>query len=138
MPSHDFVMNDEQYTLSSEQVETALIGKDPEVIQDLAVGVNGRWWPVKQAFGAALGKPNSEFNSRKAFDVLRRLGFQMHDAKQDGERPAAPGSTLHAADSTQRTKALELAVALQAGRGQPAAEVIKVAEQFLGWMTGSH
>jgi hypothetical protein len=61
----------------------------------------------------------------------------MHDAKQDGERPAVPGGTLNATDSGQRTKALELAVALHAGHGQPAAEVIKVAEQFLGWMTGS-
>jgi hypothetical protein len=138
MPSHEFEMNGERYTLSGEQVEAALTGKEPEVIQDLAVGVNGRWWPVKQAFGAALGKPHSEFNSRRAFDLLRRLGFQMHDAKQDGERPAAPGGTLQAADSAQRTKALELAVALHAGRGQPTAEVIGVAEQFLGWMTGSH
>jgi hypothetical protein len=138
MARHEFLLNGEKYTLSSEQVEAALIGKEPEVIQDLAVGVNGRWWPVKQPFGLALGKPTSDFNSRKAFDVLGRLGFQMHDAKQDGERPAAPGVTRHPADSAERTKALELAVALHAGQRQPATEVIKVAEQFLGWLTGSH
>src|SRR5262249_53184630 len=134
MARHDFSLNGEQFSLSSDQVEEALEDTRPEVIQDLAVGVNGQWWPVKQAFGAALGKPSTEFNSRRAFSILQRLGFEMHDATQDGERPRIPGLRRNVADVTQRLKALDLAVALHAGQGQEAAEVLKVADQFLCWL----
>jgi hypothetical protein len=137
MAAHEFTLNGEQYNLSSNQVEEVLTDAQPEVIQDLAVAVNGQWWPVKQAFGSALGKPPAEFNSRRAFQVLQRLGFEMHDANQEGERPHLPGGTRGEADSAQRIKALELAVALHAGQRQDVDEVLKVANQFLGWMTGA-
>jgi hypothetical protein len=66
--------------------------------------------------------------------VLQHLGFEMHDANKDGERPHFPGGKRNVADSTQRLKALELAVALHAGQGQDAPEVLKVADQFLCWV----
>jgi len=135
MATHQFTLNGQQYTLTTEQVEAAVRSARPENIQELAVAVNGQWWPVKQPFGAAIGQPSNEFNSRRAFDILRRLGFELHDPQEDGERPATPGGGRTRPGPEQRGKALELAVAHCAGRDRAVAEVLQIAGEFLAWMT---
>lgn len=131
----DFSMDGDPYHLSTEEVEEAVRGEEPEAIQQLAVGIDGRWWPVKQAFGRALGKRNTQFNSRKAFDVFRRLGLAVHDVKRDGPLPSAPGIAVNGAGADNlRLRSLELAITLGAPRGDSTDEAIANAERLLAWL----
>ena len=58
-----FTLKGRRYTLSTEEVESALGGKEPERIFDYAVWVGGRWFPPKQAFVTPLGLTNNNINS---------------------------------------------------------------------------
>jgi hypothetical protein len=128
-----FQMYGREYRLDKGDVESGLRDLTPEPIQQLAVYVAGQWWPVKQAYGAAVGKANSEFNSRRAFDILRRLGFKVHDVHRDG---ALESQTPNAATSHEsRVAALEYAVAVSQGSKRPATEVLSDAEAYLEWLT---
>lgn len=134
MAKVDFSMDGDPYHLSTEEVEEAVHAQEPQAIQQLAVAVDGRWWPVKQVFGRALGKRNTQFNSRKAFDVFRRLGLPVHDAKRDGPLPSAPGIANGAGVNNLRLRSLELAVALCTPRADSTDEAIATAERLLAWL----
>ncbi len=114
-----FRMYGKSYDLTKEDVEKALMKLEPDPIQQLAVSVVGRWWPVKQAYGAALGMGNSDFNSRRAFDILRRLGFPVRDVKVNGALTQGSATLTGQAPVTRRAS-LTLAVALSATSARPA------------------
>ena len=75
------------YSVTRDQVAAGVAGEEPQPIQKLAVRVGAQWYPVKQAFGRAVGLGNDKFNSRRAFDLLQRLDFEVHDTDVDGPLP---------------------------------------------------
>ncbi len=130
-----FTLNRKNYTLSTEEVEAALVGKEPERIFAYAIGVDGRWFPPTQAFVTPLGLKNNDVNSRTAFNHLRKLGFQSHDQRSEGPLPDAPGAGLSGAvDRDQRERALRLAVDLLAGTGASAADATSAADDLIEWL----
>src|SRR4051812_12214461 len=97
MTAIDFENYDVRYRLTSDEVKDAVRALEPGVIQSLAVLVNGRWWPVKQPFVAAIAKKdgniksNTDINSRTAMRLLARLGFRTHDIATQGPLPDTTG-----------------------------------------------
>ncbi|MCV0377506.1 hypothetical protein [Microbacterium sp.] len=131
----DFSMDGDPHHLSMEEIERAVEDQKPEPIQQLAVAVADQWWPVKQVFGRALGLPNTKFNSRKAFDVFRRLGLPVHDVKRDGPLPSSTDRTESSGRvDNLRLRSLELAVAVSAPRGDTNDLIVATAERFLAWL----
>jgi hypothetical protein len=134
-----FTLNGTSYSLSTEQVETAMAGTNPDPIWDYAVNVGGQWFPPKQAFVTPLGLTNRDVNSRSALGYLKRLGFQTHDRRTDGPLPGSPPMALSTsssdvATSNARQRALELACELLAGTGASAADALRAAEEFISWL----
>jgi hypothetical protein len=130
-----FTLYGVQRTLTTEEVEESLAGKEPQRIFDYAVGVQGRWFPPKQAFVTPLGLTNRDVNSRTAFGHLRNLGFPTHDQRTQGPLPGTPGaSSMTVPDSSQRELALRLACDLLAGTGASAADATGAANIFIAWL----
>lgn len=100
-----FTLNGQQYELSRELVESRLAGVVPGPVQKHAVKINGTWFPVRQAFEAAIGVPRSEFISHTARRHLAALRFELHgeiDSRTDsgtttGRRNVALPKNRHAA-----------------------------------------
>lgn len=126
-----FQMHGKGYEVSREDVESRLRDLQPDPIQQLAVRVLDQWWPVKQAYGAVMRKDNSQFNSRRAFDIFRRLGFEVHDVKQDG---SIPHESPQSPAAENRIAALSLAVTLNANAGRSAQDVMADANAFVRWL----
>lgn len=131
----DFYVRGSRYHLTPQEVMDAVAGLEPDVIYSLAVWVNGRWWPAKQPFVAALGLRPQDVNSRTALRNLERLGFPSHDVATQGLLPSEPGAPGSASDVRARESALRLAVDLLQGRTSAPGDATGVAEQFLRWLT---
>src|SRR5262245_43335504 len=122
-----------RYTLTSDEVKEAVRGLEPGAIQSLAVSVNGRWWPVKQPFVAAVSrkpgniKDNSNINSRTALRLLARLGFPTHDTATQGPLPETTGLRPASISEEDRRLALSLAVELMKGQPKTAPDVTGIA-----------
>jgi hypothetical protein len=69
------------YSLSREQVESALQNKTPEPGRRHFVTVHGRRYPVKQALASALGLSRLDFTTQEARDKLTRLGFPVSESE---------------------------------------------------------
>ena len=131
-----FTLDGVNRTLSTEEVEEALAGKEPERIFDYAVSIHGRWFPPKQAFVTPLGLTNRDVNSRTAFGHLKRLGFPTHDQRSQGPLPDAPDGVVMAGPGREmRERALRLACDLLAGTGASSADATGAADTFLAWLT---
>ena len=66
----------------------------PKAVREHAVLVDGEWFPVRQAFEAALGVPRAAFTSHTARRQLAGLGFEVRGeisarapASSDAVRP---------------------------------------------------
>ena len=132
----NFTLNGVARSLSTEEVEDALRGREPERIFDYAVEVGGKWYPAKQAFVTPLGLVNRDVNSRTAYGHLSRMGFRAHDRRTDGPLPGeaeTEGGEL-AIGAGQREMALRLAVRLLAGTGATAADATTAADAFSTWL----
>jgi hypothetical protein len=70
-----FIVQGERYSLTKQEVEARLRGVEPGPIFQYTVEVNGVLYPVKQVFRLATGIEH--FNTDRARDVLRRLGFSI-------------------------------------------------------------
>jgi len=84
-----FTLNGLRYELSRRQVDERLIGAVPNAIRTHAVCINRSWFPVRQAFGLAVGLPGSEFTSDTARRHLAGLGYEV----TVGGRVAVPDRT---------------------------------------------
>ena len=120
--------------LTREDIERAVKGKVPESIWDLATGVNGEWWPVKQPVTLALGITHRDINSRQAWRKLRRLGLPVHDKNIDGPLPATPGAPRTADDREIRKLALTLSAEVNRGKAVSPDAVILMADAFASWL----
>ena len=128
------------YSLTRDQVSAGVASEEPQPIQKLAVRVGAQWYPVKQAFGRAVGLGNDKFNSRRAFDLLQRLDFEVHDTDVDGPLPVdvTPGAGSAPVAHVDRVVLLGLAVQLYAGRQDvDAATVLATAAEFGQWIGGT-
>lgn len=138
----EFIFQGKRYTLTLAMVEASLDGVEPEPVQQLAAGVAGRWYPVKQAFVRPLGLKNSDVNSRVAFDHLNHAGVPVHDTKADGPLPPAPPAppvtgTMPGRRSPggSRSEALVLAVEMLKGtQGVTAEQVTGFADVLERWL----
>ena len=64
-----------EFVLSREEVERKLHDVKPEDVREVAVTVNGKRYPVKQALAEATGLLRGDFNTHTAMNVFRRLSF---------------------------------------------------------------
>ena len=134
-----FTLDGVVYSLTREQVIASVASEEPQPIQKLAVRLDDHWYPVKQAFGRAVGLSNDRFNSRRAFDLLHRLDFELHDADIDGPLPSEVvlGGGATPVARFDRVVVLGLAVQLYAGRANvDAATVLATASEFGQWIGG--
>ncbi|HEY8870301.1 MAG TPA: hypothetical protein VIM30_13050 [Candidatus Limnocylindrales bacterium] len=129
-----FHIGSRRFDLTRNEVEDAVRGLLPDVIQSLAVYVDGRWWPVKQPFVAALKLRNTDVNSRTALRYLERLGFEVHDTVTQGPLPVAPEGKSALRPTEDIRLALTLAVELLKGGTTDVTQVIGIADQFAAWL----
>jgi serine/threonine protein kinase len=85
-----FILNGTPFELTADEVRDRLRHVEPEPVHQLAVRVDGRLYPVKQAFEVATGVPRSEFISHTARRHLASLGFEQTGeiASRDQPHPA--------------------------------------------------
>jgi hypothetical protein len=72
-----FILNGTPFELTADEVCDRLRHVEPEPVSQLGVWVDGRLYPVKQAFEVATGVPRSEFISHTARRHLASLGFEQ-------------------------------------------------------------
>ena len=93
-----FTVKGRRYELSRSVVEGRLTDAVPEPIYKHAVKINGRWFPVTQAFEAALNVPRMHFISDTARRHFAALGFEMR-----GERTSRIAPVADSPDKTALT-----------------------------------
>ena len=104
MTQVQFILNGQSYTLSRAAVEARLSGVQPETVREHAVLVNGVWFPVKQAFEAALMVPRSDFISHTARRHLVALGFEVRGEIESRHAAAAPTERREGAVQSQHQR----------------------------------
>lgn len=82
-----FRLNGKTVELTADDVRARLRDVEPEPVRQLGVRIDGRVFPVKQAFEAATGVNRREFVSHTARRHLAALGFELAGEIQSGGRP---------------------------------------------------
>lgn len=72
-----FVLNGEPFELTSDEVRRRVRNVEPELVRQLGVRIDGKLYPVKQAFEAATGVHRRKFISHTARRHLAALGFEV-------------------------------------------------------------
>ena len=90
----EFIVNGSRRDLTATEVSARLRRHTPNRIFEYSVEIDGRKWPVKQAFGLAAGLPHSDFTSQVARRQLRRLGYQTDPVPSDRIATPAPSARL--------------------------------------------
>jgi hypothetical protein len=80
----EFQLGGQNYNLNKEDVEDRLKHVAPADIRKHYVLVEGRRYPVKQALGAAIDRPVTDFISTDAIRILSNLGFEVGSIKAPG------------------------------------------------------
>lgn len=65
------------FSLSREEVEQKLNSLEPENVREVYVEVNGKRFPIKQAFAATTGLLKGGFTTHDAMRVFRKLSFSV-------------------------------------------------------------
>lgn len=87
-----FRINGRLFELTADEVEGRLRGVEPEPVRRLGVRIDGRVFPVKQAFEAATGVNRREFVSHTARRQLAALGFELvGEVQRGGPSPLGNG-----------------------------------------------
>jgi serine/threonine protein kinase len=81
-----FTLNGKRFELTAVDVRRRLRGVEPEPVHQLGVRIDGRLYPVKQAFEAATGIERSAFVSHTACRHLSTLGFELVGESKGGTR----------------------------------------------------
>jgi hypothetical protein len=129
-----FTVAGKPFKLTREEVEGALAEIEPDRTWDLAVWINDKWFPPKQALVTPVGLTNRDINSRYAVTQLKKLGFEVHDTKSDGPLPDAPGADEPGTGAEVRAQSIQLAVQLLSGSGASASDAIAAAKEIEGWL----
>src|SRR5258708_4774514 len=88
-----FILNGTPFELTADEVRDRLRHVEPERVHQLAVRVDGRQYPVKQAFEVATGVPRSEFISHTARRHLASLGFEQTGEIASRDQPHSAVAT---------------------------------------------
>jgi hypothetical protein len=103
------------FDASKEEVESAMRGETPDLIQKYVVEVNGTVYPPKQVLARVTGWPRQSFTTMEAQRVLTRIGFTCRKAGSLADGTTAwvlAGQTDETTDPTEpRIAALEAALA---------------------------
>ncbi|SDK89874.1 hypothetical protein SAMN05216282_11733 [Cryobacterium psychrotolerans] len=102
----EFIINGEKRDLTRADVSERLRGHEPDRVFEYSVVIDGREWPVKQAFGIAAGLPHAAFTSQTARRQLRKLGFPV-DMDQPPV-PAAPSPSTRSSRGFDPTRLTEI------------------------------
>jgi hypothetical protein len=78
----EYTLNGQMYRLLRQQVIRSVAGEQPGKVRDWVVEIEGRHFPVKQAFALATGHDRADFNTYQARTPLMRLGFQVVRARE--------------------------------------------------------
>jgi hypothetical protein len=74
---HTFTVKGQKYAGNKETVELKMAGVEPEPTNKLVVEVNGKLYPVKQAFSESFGIDRADFISHQARSIMQQLGFKV-------------------------------------------------------------
>jgi hypothetical protein len=72
-----FTIGGIQFFLSKEEVEGNLKGVEPENVREVYVEVDGKEYPIKQAFAASTGLLRGGFTTHDAMRVFRKLSLPV-------------------------------------------------------------
>jgi hypothetical protein len=72
-----FIVAGTEFSLSREDVERKLKGVEPENLHRVYVELNGKRYPIKQAFAVAAGFIRGGFTTHDAIRVFRKLLFSV-------------------------------------------------------------
>ena len=72
-----FTVGGTEFSLSREDVERKLKGVEPENLHRVYVELNGKRYPIKQAFAVAAGFIRGGFTTHDAVRVFRKLLFSV-------------------------------------------------------------
>ncbi len=75
----EFILRGNVCNLTKQDVEKAMKGVLPERISKYYVEVSGEQYSPKQVFSKSLKLGKVEFTTMDASNVLRRLGFKLHE-----------------------------------------------------------
>jgi hypothetical protein len=105
-----FVVGGESYEFDREDVERAMKGERPELIQKYVVEVSGVEYPPKQVFAKMTGRDRQSYTTMEAQRVLNRLGFEPYES---GRRSAqvAPGPRAEATAAPAQPSTVESDIA---------------------------
>lgn len=95
----EFIVDGTHFTISSDDVRSKLNSHAPEVLHQYTVTIDGRTWPVKQAFSIATGLTNDRFQSQTARRQLQRLGFTINESPANVAEPNSPPRTVRKTNS---------------------------------------
>jgi hypothetical protein len=136
MDEIDFLFNSKRLRLSRRQVLDKLRTEQPEPLRTWGVEVEGRMFPVKQAFAVATGCGRADFISTRARDLLRKLGFRVFDVPEP--ESAKDHAAVSEASIDVRRAALEAAIQFFNGRPDATAdEVVAAAASYEKYLTGA-
>jgi len=84
-----FTIGGIQFVLSKQEVEEKLNGVEPENVREVYVEVNGKRYPIKQAFAVGTGILRGGFTTHDAMRVFRKLSIAVGSEGIDpGTMPA--------------------------------------------------
>lgn len=72
-----FTIGGVQFFLSKAQVEQSLTGVEPEIVREVYAEVNGKKYPIKQAFAVATGLLKGGFTTHDAMRVFHKLSIPV-------------------------------------------------------------
>lgn len=100
------------FDYTKEQVEEAMGGETPELIQKHVVEMIGTIFPPKQVLATVTGWPRQSFTTMEAQRVLTRIGFKCRRADQGAwVEDTGEGVDPEGASLLDRIEALEAALA---------------------------
>jgi hypothetical protein len=85
-------VNNTDHELTAQQVRQALRDAAPERIRHDAVRVDGRAYPIKQAYALASGRERGDFTADTARRQLSALGFEIIPARRSAP-PRGPAAS---------------------------------------------
>lgn len=93
-------INGSVFDITPEDVEMAVAGHPPDTISTYWTVIGGRRFPIKQVLSLVTGLTHARFDSGRAQQVLRRLGFDvLSEGSTDGAAPAKTGRAERSAIS---------------------------------------
>lgn len=107
-----FQPNGVSHDIDPAEAQSRILGSIPDPLRTHWVEIEGRRWPVKQAFETATRIARAEYTSHQALHVFKRPGFRTSEIASSpshdrGPRPTTPSPTPAAVDPGRGTRHTE-------------------------------